>query len=74
MLITLMETEILRKCQLTISKRRGNMKTIIKSNITEALHNIGLESGDTVMVHTSLSQTGHHMIRQLLLLTLWGSL
>ena len=35
------------------------MKTIIKSNITEALHNIGLESGDTVMVHTSLSQIGY---------------
>ncbi|WP_242840920.1 aminoglycoside N(3)-acetyltransferase [Butyrivibrio sp. AE3004] len=36
------------------------MKTVvIKSDIIEALHNIGLEKCDNVMVHTSLSQIGY---------------
>ena len=35
------------------------MKTIIKPDITEAFQNIGLNKGDTVMVHTALSQIGY---------------
>ena len=35
------------------------MKTIIKSEIKEALHSAGLQKGDTVMVHTSLGKIGY---------------
>ncbi|SEM12600.1 aminoglycoside 3-N-acetyltransferase [Butyrivibrio sp. ob235] len=35
------------------------MKTVIKSDIVEALRKVGLQSGDTVMVHASLSQIGY---------------
>ena len=35
------------------------MKMVIKSDITEALKNVGLQIGDTVMVHTSLSRIGY---------------
>lgn len=35
------------------------MKTIIKSDIVDALKKLGLEKGDTVMVHTSLGKIGY---------------
>ncbi|WP_022762707.1 hypothetical protein [Butyrivibrio sp. AD3002] len=35
------------------------MKTVIKLDIVEALRKVGLQSGDTVMVHASLSQIGY---------------
>ena len=35
------------------------MKTIIKSDITDAFRRVGLQSGDTVMVHTSLGKIGY---------------
>lgn len=35
------------------------MKTVIKSDIVEALRKVGLQSGDTVMVHASLSPIGY---------------
>ncbi len=35
------------------------MKTIIKSEIIDVLRNVGLGSGDSVMVHTSLGQIGY---------------
>lgn len=35
------------------------MKTIFKSEIVDALRNIGLQKGDSVMVHTSLSKIGY---------------
>ncbi|WP_155831999.1 hypothetical protein [Butyrivibrio sp. WCD2001] len=35
------------------------MKTVIKSDIVEALRKVGLQSGDTVMVHASLSRIGY---------------
>ncbi|SDB64320.1 aminoglycoside N(3)-acetyltransferase [Butyrivibrio sp. INlla16] len=35
------------------------MKTVIMSDIVEALRKVGLQSGDTVMVHASLSQIGY---------------
>ncbi len=35
------------------------MKTVIKSEITDALKNVGLGSGDLVMVHTSLGKIGY---------------
>ena len=34
------------------------MKTIIKSDIVSALKSVGLQNGDSVMVHTSLGQIG----------------
>ena len=37
----------------------GDMKIIIKSDIVNVLKGIGLKSGDSVMVHTSLSQIGY---------------
>ena len=37
----------------------NNMKTIFKSEIVDALRNIGLQKGDSVMVHTSLSKIGY---------------
>ena len=35
------------------------MKTIIKSDIVSALKSVGLQNGDSVMVHTSLGQIGY---------------
>lgn len=35
------------------------MKTVIKADIAEALRNVGLKSGDPVMVHASLSRIGY---------------
>ncbi len=35
------------------------MKTIIKSDIVDALKNVGLQAGDSVMVHTSLGKLGY---------------
>ena len=35
------------------------MKTIIKSDIVDALKNVGLQAGDFVMVHTSLGKLGY---------------
>lgn len=35
------------------------MKTIIQSEIAEALRGVGLQSGDSVMVHTSLGKIGY---------------
>ncbi len=35
------------------------MKTIIRSDITDALKSVGLQSGDSVMVHTSLGKIGY---------------
>ncbi|RKM59432.1 aminoglycoside N(3)-acetyltransferase [Butyrivibrio sp. CB08] len=35
------------------------MKTIIKSDIVDALKNAGLQAGDSVMVHTSLGKLGY---------------
>ena len=35
------------------------MKTITRSTIVNALKNVGLQSGDCVMVHTSLSRIGY---------------
>lgn len=35
------------------------MKTVIKSNIVDALKSVGLQSGDSVMVHTSLGKMGY---------------
>ncbi len=35
------------------------MKTIIKQDIVDALRNVGLERGDTVIVHTSLGRIGY---------------
>lgn len=35
------------------------MKTVIKSDIIDALKEIGLQRGDSVMVHTSLSRIGY---------------
>ena len=35
------------------------MKTVIKSDIVEALKSVGLQAGDTVMVHTSLGKLGY---------------
>ena len=35
------------------------MKTVIKSEIADALRNVGLQSGDSVIVHTSLRQIGY---------------
>ena len=37
----------------------NNMKTITRSTIVNALKNVGLQSGDCVMVHTSLSRIGY---------------
>ena len=36
-----------------------SMKTIIKSDIVSALKSVGLQNGDSVMVHTSLGQIGY---------------
>ena len=35
------------------------MKIIIKSDIVTALKSVGLQNGDSVMVHTSLGQIGY---------------
>lgn len=35
------------------------MKTVIKSDITDALQAVGLQAGDSVMVHTSLGKIGY---------------
>ena len=35
------------------------MKTIIKADIVDALKSVGLQSGDSVMVHTSLGKIGY---------------
>ena len=35
------------------------MKTVLKSEIAEALRSVGLQSGDAVMVHTSLGKIGY---------------
>ena len=35
------------------------MKTVLKKDITEALNRVGLQKGDCVMVHTSLSKMGY---------------
>ena len=35
------------------------MKTIVKSEITDALQSVGLQRGDSVMVHTSLGKIGY---------------
>lgn len=35
------------------------MKTVIKSDITDALKAVGLQAGDSVMVHTSLGKIGY---------------
>ena len=37
----------------------GNMKTVVKSEIADALRTIGLERGDSVIVHTSLGKIGY---------------
>ena len=36
-----------------------NMKTVVKSEIADALRTIGLERGDSVIVHTSLGKIGY---------------
>ena len=35
------------------------MKTVIKSEIADALKSVGLHAGDSVMVHTSLGRIGY---------------
>ena len=35
------------------------MKTVIQSDIVDALKNVGLQRGDAVMVHTSLGKIGY---------------
>ena len=42
-------------------KKRGgaNMEVILKENIACQLRKVGLERGDTVMVHTSLKRMGY---------------
>ncbi len=35
------------------------MKTVIRSEIVDALRNVGLQAGDSVMVHTSLGKLGY---------------
>ena len=35
------------------------MKTVVKSDITDALISVGLQKGDSVMVHTSLGKLGY---------------
>ena len=35
------------------------MRTVIKSDIVDALNSVGLKQGDSVMVHTSLGQIGY---------------
>ncbi len=35
------------------------MKIVIKSDVVDALRSVGLQSGDSVMVHTSLGQIGY---------------
>ena len=42
-----------------ISQPGESMKTIIKSDIVSALKSVGLQNGDSVMVHTSLGQIGY---------------
>ena len=35
------------------------MKTVVKSDIADAFRNIGLQRGDSAMVHTSLGKMGY---------------
>ena len=35
------------------------MKTVVKSDIADALKSVGLRNGDSVMVHTSLGKIGY---------------
>ena len=35
------------------------MKTVVKSDIVDALRSVGLQRGDSVMVHTSLGKIGY---------------
>ena len=35
------------------------MKTIVKTEIVDALKSVGLQRGDSVMVHTSLGKIGY---------------
>ena len=35
------------------------MKTVVKTDIVDALRSVGLQRGDSVMVHTSLGKIGY---------------
>ncbi len=48
-----------RKHEVNRSQTGWKMKTIIQTDIVNALRNVGLQSGDSVIVHTSLGQIGY---------------
>ena len=53
-----MITHIRKETIFDITEER-EMKTVIKSDIINALRGVGLSGGDSVMVHTSLGQIGY---------------